>query len=130
MNGCQPLLSRAQEAREQAYTKYSRFAVGAALEGMNGTIFTGANVENVSYGLTMCAERICVGAAVTAGCRDFRQIAICSDSDEPIVPCGACRQVLAEFAPDLHIISVTVGGNRAEYRLSELFPLPRQGILG
>ena len=86
-------------------------------------------MENISFGLTMCAERVAVGAAVAGGTRDFRLLAIVADSKDPIVPCGACRQVLAEFNPSLRIISSTLGGQTAEFRLDELLPKPTQGIL-
>ena len=123
------LLSRAASARVLAYAPYSKFSVGAALLSKSGKIFTGVNVENVSYGLTMCAERVCVGAAIAAGEAAFEAIAIISDSSEPIVPCGACRQVLAEFAPKLVIYSGTAQGEESEFQLSDLLPRPTQGIL-
>ena len=120
----------ASQARAQAYAPYSGFAVGAALRTSSGAVFIGANVENISYGLTICAERVCVGAAVAAGERDFEVIAIVSDSGEPVMPCGACRQVLAEFSPGMGIISSTVGGQTENNTLSDLLPHPRKGILG
>lgn len=125
----QALSCQAVEAMERAYVPYSSFRVGAALLAANGDVFLGCNVENVSFGLTMCAERVAVGAAIQAGVTSFERIAIAADSAEPIVPCGACRQVLAEFNPDLPIVSSTVGGATAEFSLSELLPRPRQGIL-
>ena len=125
----QELVDAARSARERAYSSYSSFAVGAALSTKGG-VFAGCNVENVSFGLTMCAERVAVGAAITAGCCDFELLAIASDSTEPVVPCGACRQVLAEFAPDLRILSVSTSGAATEFSLGALLPLARQGILG
>lgn len=124
------LIGLAQSARCRAYAKYSRFAVGAALLAANGQVFTGCNVENISFGLTMCAERVAVGEAVAAGVTDFRSIAVVSDSAEPVVPCGACRQVLAEFAPSLRIVSSTISGLSAEFDLAVLLPSAKQGILG
>lgn len=124
------LLKAAAGARERAYAPYSRFQVGAALLARDGRVFIGCNVENVSFGLTMCAERVAVGAAIAAGVSEFEAVALVSDSRQPVVPCGACRQVLAEFRPDLRIVSSTVSGTRAEFRLDELLPSSRQGILG
>lgn len=124
------LVHLAADARLRAYAPYSEFKVGAALRAATGEVFTGGNVENVSYGLTICAERVAVGSAVQAGTTEFDQLAIVSDSEEPVVPCGACRQVLAEFCPDLAIVSRTLSGRTAEFTLSVLFPKPRQGILG
>ncbi|MEP6809177.1 MAG: cytidine deaminase [Chthoniobacterales bacterium] len=123
-------ISEARRIRERAHAPYSQFLVGAALLTESGKIFPGCNVENVSYGLTMCAERVAVGAAVAGGEREFQFLALISDSKEPVVPCGGCRQVLAEFAPNLRIVSETLQGLRAEFLLSELLPSPKQGILG
>ena len=124
------LVKIAADVRLKAYAPYSNFKVGAALRAASGEVFTGCNVENVSYGLTICAERVAIGAAVASGVTKFDQLAIISDSEEPVVPCGACRQVLAEFCPELPIVSQTVGGLTAEFSLGALFPKPRQGILG
>ena len=123
------LVQIAGDARLKAYAPYSNFKVGAALRAATGEVFTGCNVENVSYGLTICAERVAVGSAVQAGATEFDLLAIVTASAEPVVPCGACRQVLAEFCPDLRIISRTLSGLTAEFELSTLFPKPRQGIL-
>lgn len=123
------LRAAALKAREQAYAPYSNFRVGAALLAKDGRVFSGVNVENVSLGLTMCAERVCIGSAIGEGQKAFAEIAIVADSAVPIVPCGACRQVLAEFAPDLLVTSSTLEGKTAEFRLSALLPLPSQGIL-
>jgi len=123
------LIHAAQEARKNAHAPYSGFAVGAALLCEDGTVFTGCNVENLSFGLTICAERVAVGAAVAAGKRAFRCIAIVADSDEVISPCGACRQVLAEFNPALEIHSANLGGKAGVFSLAELLPRASTGIL-
>src|SRR6188474_2448869 len=91
------LISAAIAARLEAHAPYSNFKVGAALLAKDGRVFTGCNVENLSYGLTMCAERVAIGAAVAAGVRDFQGVAVVADTGVPISPCGACRQVLSEF---------------------------------
>jgi cytidine deaminase len=123
------LIQSASEARLKAYVPYSRFAVGAAVQCRSGAIYVGANIENISYGLTVCAERIAIGSAVAAGEREFVAIAVVADTVEPIVPCGACRQFLAEFAPDLIIVSATLRGDRKIENLSHLLPDPKRGIL-
>jgi cytidine deaminase len=123
------LREAAAEARLRAYAPYSGFLVGAALRLDSGTVVSGCNVENVSYGLTMCAERVCVGKAIGQGEKAFQALAIVADTDTPIVPCGACRQVLAEFAPALVITSWTLRGTSQEFSLADLLPLPNQGIL-
>jgi cytidine deaminase len=113
----------AKEAMGRAYAPYSGFHVGAALECEDGTVFAGVNVENSSFGLTICAERAAVVAALTNGKRRFSRIAIRTDSEEPVAPCGACRQVLAEFAPNMKVFSVYSGG-QTEWTLGELLPAP------
>ena len=123
------LVALALAARSKAYAPYSKFAVGTAVKCKSGAVFVGANIENRSFGLTICAERVAMGTAVAAGERDFVAIAVTADSDEPIVPCGSCRQFLAEFAPDLIIVSATVRGQRKIENLSHLLPDPTQGIL-
>src|SRR5437773_5529642 len=122
------LIRSASAARKQAYAPYSGFAVGAAVQCKSGTVFVGSNVENISYGLTICAERIAIGSAVAAGEREFAAIALVADTIEPIVPCGACRQFLAEFSPDLIIVSATLRGDRKVEHLSYLLPDPKRGI--
>ncbi len=124
------LASAAWKVRESAHAPYSKFKVGAALESTSGTVFLGCNVENLSFGLTQCAERVAVGTAVAAGVKAFRRIVIVSDSKEPISPCGACRQVLAEFAPDLEIHSLNLAGAHFTASLKDLLPRSREGILG
>ena len=115
------LVRAAREAQTRAYAPYSHYRVGAALEAVDGRVFTGANVENASYGLTICAERSAVAAAVSAGVQRFRRIVIVTDSDPPASPCGACRQVLVEFGPDLQVEAV--GPRRqVRWRLDDLLP--------
>lgn len=125
----QDLAQQAWSTRSHAYAPYSRFAVGAALLTDEGTIFTGANVENLSFGLTNCAERSAVFAAVARGHRSFLRLIIVADTAEPISPCGACRQVLAEFAPDLPILALTARGHWLRWTLDQLLPRPAAGIL-
>jgi cytidine deaminase len=116
------LLSAARTAQAHAYAPYSNFRVGAALESLDGVVFSGCNVENASYGLTICAERAAICAAVSAGVTRFRRAVVVSDVDPPAAPCGACRQVLAEFGLDLPIEGV---GSRktVRWRLSDLLPV-------
>ena len=123
------LIRSASTARKQAYAPYSGFAVGAAVQCKSGAVFAGSNIENISYGLTICAERIAIASAVAAGEREFVAIAVVGDTSEPIVPCGACRQFLAEFAPELIIVSATVRGGQKIENLSHLLPDPNRGIL-
>ncbi len=124
------LLAAAREARERAYAPYSHFAVGAALRTRSGRVFCGCNVENLSFGLTVCAERAAVFAAVAAGEKEFEAIAVVADSVQPVTPCGACRQVLAEFSADLQICSANLQGDRYESTIAELLPRAKEGILG
>lgn len=115
------LVEAARAAQEHAHCPYSRYRVGAALETGDGRVFVGSNVENASYGLTICAERAAVVSAVSAGARNFRRIVIASDSEPPAPPCGACRQVLAEFGSELEVESV--GPRHARrWTLRELLP--------
>ncbi len=105
-----------------AQAKYSNFRVGAALEAADGRIFIGCNIENSSYPVTMCAERVALGSAVAAGVTEFQRLYVCADSEGATAPCGMCRQGLAEFAPDLHIVSEGTSGDRIEWRLFDLLP--------
>lgn len=115
------LVEEAGRVLRSAYAPYSGFRVGAALLSEDGTIWTGVNVENASYGLTMCAERSAVHAAVSSGLRDFVAIAIASEGPVAAAPCGACRQVLSEFAPRLTVVS-EARGDRRTWTLDELLP--------
>lgn len=115
------LVEVARAAQEHAHCPYSRYRVGAALETGDGRVFVGSNVENASYGLTICAERAAVVSAVSAGVRNFRRIVIASDSEPPAPPCGACRQVLAEFGSELEVESVGPLQTR-RWTLRELLP--------
>src|ERR1041385_3474352 len=123
----QELIKAARQARNFAYAPYSKFSVGSALLTKSGEIFTGCNVENVSLGLTICAERAAVMAALGEGHKDFVAIAVVTDSAEPALPCGACRQVLAEFNSAIKIVASTTSGITQELSLSELLPRPKQG---
>ncbi|MBH1988673.1 MAG: cytidine deaminase [Myxococcaceae bacterium] len=117
------LIAQAQEAREKAYAPYSHYRVGAALLLDNGSIIQGVNVENASYGATLCAERSAVASAVSQGFQTFKAIAIVTDSPHPAAPCGLCRQVLAEFAPTLPILLANIQGDVLETNLETLLPM-------
>jgi cytidine deaminase len=118
------LRAAAFAAMERAYAPYSRFHVGAALLTPEGEIISGCNVENSSYPAGTCAERAAVGAAVTAGHRQFTHVVVATNADRPTPPCGICRQVLQEFSPECRVISVTRGGAVAEWDLADLLPSP------
>ena len=115
------LLDEARKAMASAYAPYSGFSVGAALLAEDGTVWTGCNVENASFGLTVCAERVAVFGAVLGGRRDFALLALVTAADEAIPPCGACLQVLSEFAPELRVISQG-RGQPVEWSLDDLLP--------
>jgi cytidine deaminase len=123
------LIASATEVRRHAYAPYSNFAVGAALLTKSGKIFTGCNVENLSLRLTVCAEEAAVAAAVANGEKEFVAVAVVADSKEPAMPCGGCRQILAEFNPTMEVITSTVDGREEKFRLNDLLPHPKQGIL-
>jgi cytidine deaminase len=116
------LVEAADAVRAHAYAPYSRYRVGAALLAADGRVFVGANVENASYGLCQCAERSAVGAAIAAGVRTFKAIAIVTDGPEPATPCGACRQVLAEFPPSFPVRCATPDGSVVESDVATLLP--------
>jgi cytidine deaminase len=117
-----PLQGAALAARENAHAPYSKFRVGAALEDASGRVHTGCNIENASYGLTLCAERVAVFKAISEGAREFRRIAIAADTDSLTPPCGACRQILWEFCGDIEIVMLNPRGKTEALRLKELFP--------
>ena len=118
------LLSAARAAREHAFAPYSNFRVGAALVADDGRVFTGCNIENATYGLTMCAERVALFKAISEGARSFKAIAVVADAERPTPPCGACRQLLWEFGGDLEVILGNLTAETGRHRLKELFPLP------
>ena len=119
-----PLLSAAIAAREHAYAKYSKFRVGAAVELNDGSIVTGCNVENASYGLTICAERVAIFKAISEGAkpRTFRRVAVCADTERLTPPCGACRQILWEFCGNVPVILTNLAGVTREFTVAELIP--------
>ena len=114
------LIAKATEAREKAYAPYSHFAVGAALLAKSGRVYTGCNVENASYGLSVCAERVAVFKAVSEGERDFEALAVVTENG--VTPCGACRQVLLEFGDDIQVIVADEAGEYRVFGLQELLP--------
>ncbi|MDQ2951088.1 MAG: cytidine deaminase [Chloroflexota bacterium] len=122
--GDEDLIKVAALQRQRAHAPYSKYKVGAAIRTKRNKIHTGANIENASYGLTICAERTAVFAAVNAGDREFDAVAIVIDDERLPSPCGACRQVLAEFAPNMRVILATTGGLRKATTLTELLPEP------
>ena len=118
------LVKAARRARRNAHADYSHFKVGAALETADGTIVTGCNIENATYGLTICAERVAIFKALSEGHRVFVRIAIVADTEAPTPPCGACRQILWEFAGNIEIQLANLKGATVVHHLKNLFPLP------
>jgi cytidine deaminase len=118
------LIQAATASRANSVSHRSGFAVGAAIEAEDGKIYGGCNVENSTYGLTVCAERVAVWKALSEGVRKFRAVAVVTGADSPTPPCGACRQILWEFVGDVPIVSATVGGARKFYTVGELLPEP------
>src|SRR6201998_1315516 len=118
------LNAAALRARDNAHAPFSKFKVGAAIEDDSGRIFTGCNVENATYGLTVCAERVAVFKAISEGARKFRRVAVAADTEMLTPPCGACRQILWEFCGDVEVTLVNLHGKTETFRLKDLFPRP------
>jgi cytidine deaminase len=118
------LVKAALDAREHAHAVFSDFKVGAALEDLSGAVHTGCNVENATYGLTMCAERVAVFKAMSEGARRFRRIVVAADTVVLTPPCGSCRQILWEFCGDIEVVLVNLQGKTESFRMKELFPRP------
>lgn len=116
------LIEEAKKARENAFAPYSRFKVGAALKTKDGRIFTGCNIENASYGLTMCAERVAVFKAVSEGETEFESIAVVADTERLTPPCGPCRQIIWEFCGDIPVTMANLKGATETMQMSELLP--------
>jgi cytidine deaminase len=124
LSGSEDLVSAARLAREHAQARYSGFKVGAALELPDGTIVTGCNIENATYGLTLCAERVALVKALSEGHTSFSRIAVVADTDAPTPPCGPCRQLLWEYCGDIEVLMANLAAVTATHRLGELLPLP------
>lgn len=124
MTDADKLIAAAKAARENAHAPYSNFRVGAALRAKSGRVFTGCNVENATYGLTLCAERVAVFKAISEGERGFDAIAVVADTERLTPPCGACRQILWEFCGDIEVLAANLKGKSKSYRLAEIFPDP------
>lgn len=124
MKGSDPLVTAALAARENAFAPFSKFKVGAAVEGLDGRIYSGCNVENATYGLTMCAERVAVFKGISEGARRFKRVVVAADTRRLTPPCGACRQILWEFCGDVEILLVNPHGKTETHRLKDLFPKP------
>lgn len=118
----QKLVELAKDAREKARAPFSNFKVGAVLLAEDGEIFTGCNIENASYGLTMCAERVAIFKAISEGANEFQKIVVIADTDELTPPCGACRQIIWEFCGNVEIVLTNLSGKTETIRMSELFP--------
>jgi len=123
------LLAAALAVRENAFAPFSKFKVGAALEDVDGGIHTGCNVENATYGLTICAERVAMFKALSEGHRSFVSVAVVADTADPTPPCGACRQILWEFGGDLEVYLADLTEHKGTYRMTDLLPLPFDGRL-
>jgi cytidine deaminase len=119
-----PLIAAALAVRENAHARFSNFKVGAAVEDGSGRIHTGCNVENATYGLTVCAERVAIFKAISEGARGFKRVAVVADTERLTPPCGACRQILWEFCGDVEIVLANLRGKSESMRLVELFPRP------
>lgn len=115
------LVTQARAAMQHAWAPYSNFHVGAAIEAADGAVYVGCNVESASYGLTICAERMALGAAVVGGARKLKRIVVTTDADPPAAPCGACRQLLAEFGLDLEVTAVGPASEK-RWTLAALLP--------
>ncbi len=124
MSASDALVAAARAAREHAVADFSGFKVGAALECADGTIITGCNIENASYGLTMCAERVAIFKALSEGHREFTGIVVVAGTESPTPPCGACRQIIWEFCGDVPVIVANTRTVTAELRMADLLPLP------
>ena len=126
MAGSEALVEAARKAREHAFAPRSTFRVGAALETHDGLVFTGCNIENATYGLTICAERVAIFKAMSEGLRrsDFARIAVVADTDEPTPPCGACRQVIWEMCGDIEVVMANLQKVHRTMRTTDLLPLP------
>jgi cytidine deaminase len=124
MSDYDKLAAAAKAARENAYAPFSNFKVGAALRAKSGRIYTGCNVENATYGLTVCAERVAIFKAISEGERGFDAIAVCTDMETLTPPCGACRQLIWEFCGDVPVILSNLKGATETHMMSELFPRP------
>jgi cytidine deaminase len=118
------LVAAARRTRENAEAAFSHFKVGAALEAIDGTVITGCNIENATYGLTICAERVAMFKALSEGHRAFTRVAIVADTEAPTPPCGACRQILWEFGGDLEVVLANLKEEKGRHRLKDLLPLP------
>ena len=124
MAGSDPLVEAARRARKHARAAFSKFKVGAALEAADGTIITGCNIENATYGLTLCAERVAMFKALSEGHRAFTRVVVVADTVDPTPPCGACRQILWEFGGDLEVLLANLTEPKGQFRLRDLLPLP------
>jgi cytidine deaminase len=118
------LVAAARAARDRAHAAFSNFKVGAALETAEGQIVTGCNIENATYGLTICAERVAMFKALSEGHRGFTRVVVVADTNDPTPPCGACRQILWEFGGDIEVVLANLQGETGRYRLKDLLPVP------